>query len=81
MKRKIAFNIVLSDSFESIDYGYGVRFPRPTTRILYIPWFEIEFDWDSLGDVMSAAYKALNIKVAEEYPNMEYRIYYWTWLN
>lgn len=81
MKRKVAFLIELADSWKEVDMGYVIKFRVPAGKSIYIPWYEVEFDWDKEEDILKAATRELKFRLQEEYPNMEYMIHYWTWLD
>lgn len=78
MKRKMHYVVTLADYFEYFKpyvFGYGYDVPRGTTI-----WFSdlvIEFE-ERTSDIVKDADEELDKYIKENYPDKQYRIYYWT---
>lgn len=74
--RKINFEVVIADSFH-LEFNGKWPVPDGKSETLSV---DIEFE-PSTGDAMKDAENALDEYMKKNYPNKDYRIYYWWWRN
>lgn len=73
---KIFYDVLIADSFET--RYFPLPFPVPVGNQIYFAGLEINFEPKS-GDNMKDADAALDEYIKKNYPDKEYKIYYWTW--
>lgn len=84
MIRKISFDVGVANSF-SYSSPNGIDnthlWPIGSPDFVSIYGIEIEFEWINEKNIMRDAEAALDVYMKDNYPNKEYKIYYWNWLN
>lgn len=75
--RKIKFDVVAANHFY---LPKGVLWETPI-NIVFEGYVELEFEWDEKDDVMKKAESLLRDYMTLQFPDEDYRIYYWWWDN